>query len=116
MVDDDKLEHHLAERLKEARDFANFSSRRPAQGSQEDVERTVALPEHLGGRQISDKFVRSKSPEAQAPPPEPPKKPVLEHHLKSRLAEIQDQSSFKGTGPLDAIEAYRRRRRELGGS
>lgn len=112
---DDQLEHHLAERLKDARDFADFSSRRPPAGSQEDVERTVALPEHLGGRAISDKFVRSKGPEAPKPP-EAPKKPVLEHHLKSRLAEIEDQSSFRGTGPLDPIEAYRRRRRELGGS
>jgi hypothetical protein len=115
MSEDDTLEHHLAERLKEARDFANFSAHRPQAGSQEDVERVVALPEHLGGRAISDKFVRSKGPEAPKPQ-EAPKKPVLEHHLKSRLAEIQDQSAFGTAKSNDPIEAYRRMRRDMGGS
>jgi hypothetical protein len=77
------------------------------------VERVVELPGHLGGRKIRDRFVRGQQ-EAPKPVPETPKG-GLEHHLKSRLGEIEDQSLFQ-KGPQSAIDAYAELRRKLGGS
>lgn len=109
---DDELESHLAERLKETKDVANFTRRTPPGGSAE-VERVLELPDHLGGRKISDKFTRSGG--AAPPPVEPPKPKGLEHHLKARLAEVQDIPLSKGKLD-DTLEAYRKLRRDMGGS
>ena len=115
MANSDDLEAHphLAERLKEAVDVANFSRRQAPQGTGE-VERVVELPWHLGGRKIRDRFVRGQQ-EAPKPVQETPTG-GLEHHLKSRLGEIEDQSLFDRKGPQSAIDAYAELRRKLGGS
>jgi hypothetical protein len=110
---DDELESHLAERLKETKDVANFTRRTPPGGSAE-VERVLELPDHLGGRKIADKFTRSGS----APKPvveEAPKPKGLEHHLKARLAEVQDLPPSRSKLD-DTLEAYRKLRRDMGGS
>lgn len=111
MPDERDLEAHphLAERLKEARDVADFSSRRAEAPT--EVSSTYAMPEHLGGRSVSDTFVRGGTPPQS--PPEPTTQKGLPAHLKSRLAEVSDELR---TGARDPIEAYRQRRRQLGGS
>jgi len=60
----DELEHHLKERLGEARDFSDFSaSRRLAAGTPEGETVTgreviVEGAEHLSGRKVQDTFTR----------------------------------------------------------
>jgi hypothetical protein len=111
--DDEELESHLADRLKETRDVANFS--RPKRPDEPvELERVVEMPDHLGGRKISDKFIRGGK---TAPPPsEAPKPKGLEHHLKSRLSEIEDVPLGQGNDIDRLLESYRKRRREMGGS
>jgi hypothetical protein len=111
---DDELESHLAERLKETKDVASFT-RRPQGSESAEVERVLELPDHLGGRKISDKFTRTGKQQPPAPV-EPPKPKGLEHHLKSRLAEIQDTPISRGNKLDDQLEAYRKLRRDIGGS
>jgi len=115
---DDELESHLAERLKETKDVASFSvasfSRRPQPSESAEVERVLELPDHLGGRKISDKFTRSGA--AKPVPQEAPKPKGLEHHLKERLAEVQDTPISRGGKLEDTLEAYRKMRRDMGGS
>ncbi|HEY9722583.1 MAG TPA: hypothetical protein V6D47_11230 [Oscillatoriaceae cyanobacterium] len=101
---DSELDPHLAERLGEVVDTADFRRREARVGSDE-VERAMALPEHLGGRAISDRFSRAK----------PTPKPGLEPHLKSRLAEVQDSPLVRQSAD-DAVEQYRALRRRMGGS
>ena len=114
---DDELESHLADRLKETRDVANFSRSKPVAGTTGEVERTYELPEHLGGRTIADRFVRGGSTPAPRPKVEDDPKPKgLEHHLKSRLAEVQDIGPGQGSEIDRMLEAYRKRRRDMGGS
>lgn len=117
---DDELESHLAERLKETRDIANFSrARKPAAAEPAEVERVYELPDHLGGRKIADKFVRggASQPVAAKPAAEEPVKPKgLEHHLKARLAEVQDTPIARKSDMERMLEAYRKQRRDLGGS
>ncbi|MDB5101380.1 MAG: hypothetical protein JWM80_5801 [Cyanobacteria bacterium RYN_339] len=113
---DDELESHLADRLKETKDIANFT-RRPKGSESAEVERVLELPDHLGGRKISDKFTRTgKVPAAQPVAEEPGKPKGLEHHLKSRLAEIEDTPISRGSKLEDSLEAYRKLRRDMGGS
>lgn len=110
--ENEELESHLADRLKETRDVASFSRRQAApQPGETEVEHVLELPEHLGGRKIADKFIRGGKP--TPPPTEKPKK--LEHHLESLLSEVQDSTTFSRSGD-DPLEAYRRRRKEMGGS
>jgi hypothetical protein len=108
---DDELESHLAERLKETKDVASFT-RRPKGSESAEVERVLELPDHLGGRKISDKFTRSGK--AKPVVEDAPKPKGLEHHLKSRLAEIQDTPISRGKLE-DTLDAYRKMRRDMGG-
>ena len=104
---------YLAARLGEARDVADFSRHRPPAGSA-SVEREMELPgaEHLGGRQIRDRFVRS----GQAPPPPPAPKRKLEPHLEALLATVEDSAPAFRTTEADPLERYRALRRRLGGA
>ena len=115
----DDLEPHLAERLKDARDFADFgaSRRRAALGTPEGQEVTreieVAGAEHLGGRKVQDTFKRTgQAPVAHVD--EPARKKKLEHHLASRLKEVQDEMITGG--PDAALRAYQDLRRKMGGA
>lgn len=115
--DDEELESHLAERLKETHDVANFT-RKPRPEASGEVERVVELPGHLGGRKITDKFVRGGTP---TPVPRPtdedaPRSKGLDHHLKSRLAEVQDTPIGQMSELERQLQAYRKQRRDLGGS
>lgn len=114
----DELEHHLKERLGEARDVSDFSaSRRLAQGTPEGEtvtgrEVVVEGAEHLSGRKVQDTFTRgSRQPVVQAPP----KKEKLEHHLTERLKEVSDTMTT-GNGTDAALRAYQELRRKLGGA
>lgn len=123
----DELEHHLKERLGEAQDFADFSaSRRAAQGSPEGEtvtggaggprgsEIVVEGAEHLSGRKVQDTFTRGGRAQ---PVVTPKKKDKLEHHLASRLKEVNDEMLTGGIGGADAaLRAYQDLRKKLGGS
>ncbi len=77
---------------------------------------TLEGAEHLGGRKITDKFVRSGGKPVVAAPAEPVKPAGLEHHLKTRLSEIQDTPLTRASALEDTLERYRQNRRKLGGS
>ena len=122
----DELEHHLKERLGEARDFSDFSaSRRLAAGTPEGETVTggacgrggsqliVEGAEHLSGRKVQDTFTRGGRKPVL---PQPAKKEKLEHHLTERLKEISDEMLTGGAGGHDAaLRAYQDLRRKLGG-
>jgi hypothetical protein len=121
---------HLAERLREARDVANFSHGRPgeptaphapgAPGGQV-VERVTELKgdAHLGGRKVKDRFVRTGGSQPPASPQAGPRPQKLDPYLEARLKEIQDQAPrFKSVKPQladEAVDTYRELRRQLGG-
>ena len=115
----DDLEPHLADRLADARDFADFgASRRAAtagtpEGAEVTREIEVAGAEHLGGRKVQDTFKRTgKAPVAA--PEQPARAKKLEHHLAARLEEVQDERvSSDGDA---ALRAYQDLRRKMGGA
>ncbi len=118
MAQKDDLEPHLADRLADARDFADFgASRRAAaagtsEGSEVTREIEIAGAEHLGGRKVQDVFKRTGK--APVTPDAPPARKKLEHHLASRLKEVQDEMvSSQGDA---ALRAYQDMRRRMGGS
>lgn len=119
MAQQDDLEPHLADRLGDARDFADFgaSRRAAATGTPEGAEVTreieVAGAEHLGGRKVQDVFKRTgKAPVTHEAPPAARKK--LEHHLASRLKEVQDEMVSSQADA--ALRAYQDLRRRMGGA
>lgn len=116
----DDLEPHLAERLKDARDFADFgaSRRAAAAGTPEGQEVTreieVAGAEHLGGRKVQDVFRRTGKAPVTNDAPLPLSKKKLEHHLASRLKEVQD--TIVSSDADAALRAYQDLRRKMGGA
>ena len=121
---------HLAERLREARDVANFSHAQPggqvAPGGTgalggHVVERVTELKgdAHLGGRKVKDRFVRTGGAQPPAAPQASAKPQKLDPYLEARLKEIQDQAPrFKSVKPQladEAVDTYRELRRQLGG-
>lgn len=121
---------HLAERLREARDVANFSHGRadgtgalqpPNASGGQVVERVTELKgdAHLGGRKVKDRFVRSGATQSLPAQPTAAKPQKLDPYLEARLKEIQDQAPrFKSVKPQlaeEAVDTYRELRRQLGG-
>lgn len=119
MAHKDDLEHHLADRLADARDFADFgASRRAAsagtpEGQEVTREIEVAGAEHLGGRKVQDTFKRTGKAAVVHQADEPGRKKKLEHHLASRLKEVQDEMVSSESDR--ALRAYQEMRRKMGG-
>lgn len=121
MADNGELEGHLKDRLGEVRDVANFTRSRP-QGTPEgqEVGREIVIEgaEHLGGRKVKDTFLRGGGKAQGAPVPTPeeldPRSKKLEHHLKSRISEVQDV--YPAQSGLDAqLAKLREQRKNMGG-
>lgn len=121
MSGNDELEGHLADRLGEVRDIANFARTRPlgTPEGQEVVGREIVVEgaEHLGGRKVRDTFTRGgkAAPVVIAPEDLPPAARKLEHHLKARLAEVHDEYPSSG-GSIEAqLAKMRDLRKQMGG-
>jgi hypothetical protein len=125
-TDDD----YLTERLRQTRDVASFgsgagaASGAPSEGTVVERVTEVAGAEHLGGRKVKDRFIRTNgAPAAQA---SVVKAPAGDPYLDARLKEIQDAAprlrSAKAEGKskadvkAEAVDTYRELRRQLGGS
>ena len=116
---------YLSERLRQTRDVASFGQGGSAVGGAasggEVVERVseISGAEHLGGRKVKDRFIRSGGA-APAPARLAQAKPAGDDYLESRLKEIQDASpklrSVKADVKAEAVDTYRELRRRLGGS
>lgn len=106
---EDELEPHLRAALGEVKDRLEVT-RRPGPPPPAPAA-DLALPEHLAGRDTTDRFTRQG---ARMPSPPPARKaPKLERHLAERLEEVTDER-VTGTGP-SAWEDYQALRKRLQG-
>ena len=108
-MSEDELEPHLRAALGEVRDQLEVT-RRPRQTAPQPGPE-LELPEHLAGRDTTDRFTRGGG--RPAPKPPRPKEPKLERHLAERLKEVSDEAVLGG-GP-SAWEDYQAMRKRLQG-